>query len=169
MTEAYISLGSNIEPETNMLRAVESLSRLVRITGISTVYLTPPVGGMDQPDFLNCVIRAETDISPRELKFRVLRSVEVGLGRVRTRNRYASRTIDLDLLIYGDMVLSSPGLRLPDPDIFRRPFLAEPVRELSPGLTIPGSGRSIEEIVSSMDQKGMVAMNDFTKALRSLL
>ena len=140
MTEAYISLGSNIEPELNMLRAVQSLSRLVRVIGISTVYLTPPVGGMYQPDFLNCVIRVETDIGPRELKFRVLRSVEVALGRVRSRNRYASRTIDLDILMYGDKVLSSPGLKLPDPDIFRRPFLAEPVRELSPGLAIPGSG-----------------------------
>ena len=162
-------MGSNIEPELNMLRAVQSLSRLVKVIGISTVYRTPPVGGMYQPDFLNCVIRVETETGPRELKFHVLRSVEVALGRVRSRNRYASRTIDLDMLMYGDKVISSPGLRLPDPDIFRRPFLAEPVRELSPGLTVPGSGRRIEEVVSSMDLTKMVPMNDFTKKIRSVL
>ncbi|MCX5795294.1 MAG: 2-amino-4-hydroxy-6-hydroxymethyldihydropteridine diphosphokinase [Elusimicrobia bacterium] len=134
MTQAYIGLGSNMEPEASIPKALELLARQVRLEGLSTFRRTAPVGPAGQPEFVNGVARVSTDLPPRSLKFEVLRGIEAALGRRRGPDQYAPRTIDLDLLLYGDLVSDEPDLVLPDPDLRTRPFLAAALLELAPGL-----------------------------------
>ena len=140
MTAVYISLGSNIAPEANITRALELLAKAVRLSALSTFYRTVLVGPAGQPSFVNGVAEVRTDLGPRPLKFEVLRGIETALGRRRGPDKYAPRPIDLDLLLYGDLVVREPDLVLPDPDLRERLFLAAALRELAPGLAPPGAG-----------------------------
>jgi len=163
---AYIAVGSNIHPETNIPAALDKLMRFVRVTASSTFYRTAPLsapgtpagkgaratGGnvgatsRGDPEFLNGVWRIETGLDARALKFTVLRRIEEELGRTRGTNRYAPRTIDLDLLIYGSMAINEPDLRVPDPDIRSRPFLAVPLLQLAPDLVLADNGERLADV-----------------------
>lgn len=149
-----------------MRSALEQLIQEERLTAISMVYRTQPVGPPGQPLFLNCVVEIRTDVPPRELKLRVLRGIEARLGRVRNNDKFAARTIDLDLILYDDLVTSSIDLVLPDPDIPRRPFLAIPLYELEPGLVLPGSGLRVQDAASSLSRNSMTPLSTFTDQLR---
>ena len=166
---AYISVGSNIEPEANVARSLEILSRLVPISAVSTFYRTEPVGMPGAPVFLNGVCVVDTETQPRALKFRTLRAVEERLGRVRTEDRYAPRVIDLDILLYGDCVIDEPGLTIPDPDLERRPFLALAVLELAPELIVPGRGVPLKTITEKRSSQTYTPEVAFTTALRQRL
>ena len=131
MRSVYISIGSNINPRPNVLKALRLLSQLQTVTKISTVYRTRPELNRKQPDFYNCVIAIKTSLSPIQIKNK-LRKIEQQLGRKRTNDKFASRTIDLDLITYGNKKIKS--LNLPDPQIFQRPYLAAGLKELNPGL-----------------------------------
>ena len=135
--DAYIAVGSNIKPQDNIFDALIALKTYVTINAISNFYETPPVSGPGQPDFLNGVVKIKTDRSPREIKFDILRSIEERLGRVRSTDKYAPRTIDLDLILYGSLVIDEPDLHLPDPSICLYPFVAVPLLELAPELIMP--------------------------------
>ncbi len=100
------------------------------------------------------------------MKYHFLRRVESGLGRKRTEDKYAPRTIDLDLILYDDVVEQSEDLSLPDPQSLERPLLAIPLSELSPDLVLPGIGLSITQVMRGLTPKGMKAMKDFTEILR---
>jgi 2-amino-4-hydroxy-6-hydroxymethyldihydropteridine diphosphokinase len=169
MARTFLSMGSNIEPAENIRRALEFLCRHVRVTGISTVYLTPAEGRPEQPSYYNCVVEVETQTPPVELKYAVLRPIEESLGRKRTEDKFAARTIDLDIILYDDLIMKSDDLTLPDPQIRRRAFVALPLRELSPGLRLPGSGLSIAEIAASLPQSAMKPLKDYTEILRKEL
>jgi 2-amino-4-hydroxy-6-hydroxymethyldihydropteridine diphosphokinase len=110
------------------------------VTAVSSVRETDPVGLVDQPRFLNAVARIETDLRPPELLDRML-ATERELGRRRDGPRFGPRTIDLDLLIYGDEEIDEPGLIVPHPRLAERRFVLEPLHELDPGLVVPGRGR----------------------------
>jgi dihydroneopterin aldolase/2-amino-4-hydroxy-6-hydroxymethyldihydropteridine diphosphokinase len=166
MARAFISIGSNIEPETNVKNAVRLLGSEARILAISTVYRTEPVGPPGQPWFINCVVDIQTDLAPRELKFMLLRRIESKLGRTRGSDKFAARPIDLDLILYDELVLTTPDLVLPDPDIPQRPFLAIPLSELAPGLILPGSGQRIQEAAASLSPNAMMPLSDLTEHLR---
>ncbi len=166
MAKAFVGIGSNVDPESNIRLALNALSSIVSITGISTFYLTPPVGSTDNPPFYNGAVRIVTDLGPRELKFEALRKIEDDLGRVRTGDRYAPRTIDLDLVLYDNVVMREPGLVLPDPDVVTRVFLAAPLLELDPDLVLPG-GLRLADIASSLPLDTMKPLPDFTAALRT--
>jgi dihydroneopterin aldolase/2-amino-4-hydroxy-6-hydroxymethyldihydropteridine diphosphokinase len=160
MARAFVSIGSNIDPEENVSKAIGLLNRQVRILGISTVYVTEPVGRPEQPAYYNCVISIDTPLLPLELKRTVLRPIEDGLGRVRGEDRFSPRTIDLDLVLYEDLVIQSGELTLPDPEIRSRPFLAGPLFELAPNLIMPDSKEPIAAIAARMrgsDMKPLVA------------
>jgi 2-amino-4-hydroxy-6-hydroxymethyldihydropteridine diphosphokinase len=138
VTRAYVGLGANLgDREATMRRAIELLGDSV--VAVSSFRETDPVGYEDQPRFLNAAVALETELSPRELLDRLL-TVERELGRTRDGPRYGPRTIDLDLLLYGDAVVDEPGLRVPHPRLAERRFALEPLAELDPGLTIPGAG-----------------------------
>jgi 2-amino-4-hydroxy-6-hydroxymethyldihydropteridine diphosphokinase len=166
MVRAYIGVGSNINPAENVRNAIQLLSKEVHILGISTVYQTQPEEGLKQPQYYNCVVEIETNFSPEELRYKVLRKIEKDLGRKRSRDKYASRTIDLDLILYDDLVLKNDDFILPDPHIASRPYLAIPLYELSPELVLPGSGLYIKELASNLSREDMQALHSYTEDLR---
>jgi 2-amino-4-hydroxy-6-hydroxymethyldihydropteridine diphosphokinase len=143
MALVHIGLGANLGDRERIVQA--ALDRLDSEDGIEVVRMsslreTDPIGYTDQPRFLNGVAELETELAPRELLERLL-AVERDLGRVREGPRYGPRTIDLDLLLYGDAVVDEPGLRIPHPRMTERRFVLEPLAELEPDLVIPGRGR----------------------------
>jgi len=136
VVRAYVGLGSNLgDREGTILAAAERLGshRLSRIRE------TEPWGYPDQPWFLNAAAELETGLAPRELLEHLL-EIERGLGRTRNGPRYGPRMVDLDLLLYGDLVVAEPGLTVPHPRLAERLFVLEPLFELNAGLFIPGHG-----------------------------
>jgi len=166
VTRAFISAGSNIDPGKNIRKALIELARQVRVLGISTVYMTEPEGRPAQPKFYNCVVAVDCPMPPVELKYKVLRLIEDSLGRKRGEDKYAERTIDLDLILYGDLVVNTDAMRLPDPQILERPFIAIPLRELSPGLVLPGLNVSIDDVAGRLGASGMKPLASYTESLR---
>jgi 2-amino-4-hydroxy-6-hydroxymethyldihydropteridine diphosphokinase len=142
MPAAFIGIGSNLDDRE---RAIEDALRLLNahagidVVAVSAIRETDPVGVVDQPRFLNAAARLETRLSPRQLLDRLL-GIERELGRVRIE-RYGPRTIDLDLLVYGDEVVDEPGLRVPHPRLHERRFVLEPLNDLDPDLIVPGLGQ----------------------------
>ncbi len=142
MHTAYIGIGSNLGERAVTIRdALELLAADpdLEVEAVSAIRETDPVGVLDQPRFLNAAIRLATELAPRSLLERLL-AVEQQLGRVRSGERYGPRTIDLDLLLYGDEIVDEPGLRVPHPRLAERRFVLEPLAELDPGLVVPGLG-----------------------------
>ncbi len=166
-TTACVGIGSNIAPETNIPAALELLAGHGPILALSTFYWTPPLGGPGQPEYLNGVCVTETSRSPRELKFGVLRSIEQRLRRDRSAGKWAPRTIDLDLLLYGDRAVEEPDLVIPDPDIRSRPFLALSLLEVAPELIMPDTGLPLAIEAGSMDREGMKPDEDFSRRLNA--
>jgi 2-amino-4-hydroxy-6-hydroxymethyldihydropteridine diphosphokinase len=151
VTRAYVGLGANLGPrEVTLLRAVDLLAAEdgIEVLELSELRETAPVGVVDQPEFLNAALAVETSLAPREL-LDVLLRVERELGRVR-EERWGPRTIDLDLLVYGDETVDEPGLRVPHPRLHERRFALEPLAELEPELQIPGLG-AVSEALARLD------------------
>lgn len=171
---AYIAIGSNIDPAENVRLALQRLAKQACLTGISMVYRTAALGlpGLpqeNQPPYYNCVAEIETGIPPLELKRGLLCSIENSLGRIRSADKFAARTIDLDLIVYGDRVMDEAGLKLPDPEILERPFLAIPLYELVPDMVLAGSNRRIAEIAAGMSPDGMQPLRDYARQLRKVM
>jgi 2-amino-4-hydroxy-6-hydroxymethyldihydropteridine diphosphokinase len=146
---AFISLGSNIDPERYLPLAVERLRTLGAIVAVSAVYESPPADGSSQPDYLNAAVLLSTNLSAERLCREALPAIEAELGRVRDPdNRCAPRTIDLDLALYDDGILSIDRRRIPDPDIPRRAFLAIPLAELCEEFVVPGQQRTLSELAA---------------------
>ncbi|MGC2048890.1 MAG: 2-amino-4-hydroxy-6-hydroxymethyldihydropteridine diphosphokinase [Gallionella sp.] len=166
MARAFIAIGSNIKPAENVRAAIQCLARQTRLTGISMVYRTDALEHPEQQPYYNCVVEIETDVPPAELKHTMLRRIEKGLGRERTEDKYAPRTIDLDLIVYGDLAMDAQDIKLPDPEILDRAFLAIPLFELAPDLVLPGYGLRIGEIAEKLPQRGMEPLQDYALLLR---
>jgi 2-amino-4-hydroxy-6-hydroxymethyldihydropteridine diphosphokinase len=136
VTVAYVGLGSNLgDREAQIRHAAE----LIGARRLSSIVETEPWGYEAQPKFLNAVAEVETTLEPRALLDQLL-DVERQLGRERIGPRWGPRTVDLDLLVYGDRVLDEPGLTVPHPELAQRLFVLEPLAELAPLLVIPGFG-----------------------------
>ena len=140
---AYIGLGSNLDdPEARVRGALNSLEALpgTRLVVVSGLYRNPPMGPQDQPDYVNAVAGLLTTQRPEELLLS-LQNLERSLGRVRSEgDRWGPRVIDLDILVYGNVKQSSPGLTLPHPGISERNFVLFPLRDIAPSLLVPGQG-----------------------------
>jgi 2-amino-4-hydroxy-6-hydroxymethyldihydropteridine diphosphokinase len=142
MPTVFIGIGSNLGDRERLIADALSLVGAhegIELAAISKVRETEPVGVVDQPRFLNAAAKLETELPAREVLERLL-AVERELGRVRVE-RYGPRTIDLDLLLYGDEVIDEPGLRVPHPRLQERRFVLEPLLDLDPGLAAPGLGQ----------------------------
>ena len=151
MTRAYVGLGANLGDRERTLReAVEALGAEdgVEVLAVSTLRETDPVGVGDQPLFLNGAAKLETALSARELLDRLL-AVEQGFGRVRVPGEHGPRTLDLDLLLYGDAEIDEQGLTVPHPHLHERRFVLEPLAELNPSLVVPGRG-DVESLLSGV-------------------
>ncbi len=169
MARTFVGVGSNIEPEKNLREAVRLLARCTTIRAISTVYRTEPIGPPGQPAYCNCVLEIDTDLQPLDLKQNVLRGVETTLGRSRTNDRYAPRTIDLDLILYDDILMRANTLTLPDPDIAKRPYLVCSLAELAPDLILPGTGERISELAAPLINAAGEPLEDYTDTIRKEL
>ena len=152
MPRAYVGLGANLGDRQGSLRAaLTALDAIegIEVVAVSTVRETDPVDYLDQPRFLNAAAALDTTLAPRELLDALL-EVERSLGRMREGPRFGPRTIDLDLLLYGDESLDEPGLTVPHPRLHVRAFALEPLAELAPGLVVPGHG-SLETLLQKLD------------------
>ena len=139
---AYVGLGANLdEPADHVRRAFEDLAALphVRLTARSPLYMSAPLGPADQPDYINAAAALETQLAPLEL-LTELRGIETRHGRRRDGTRWGPRVLDLDLLLYGDLVLDSHELTLPHPSLHERAFVLYPLADIAPMLVIPGRG-----------------------------
>jgi 2-amino-4-hydroxy-6-hydroxymethyldihydropteridine diphosphokinase len=143
VTRAYVGLGANLgDRERTVRAAVDALAAedgVEVVVAVPTLRETEPVGVGQQPLYLNGVAELETTLTARELLDRLL-AVEQRFGRIRVPSEHGPRTLDLDLLLYGDEVIDEPGLTVPHPRLHERRFVLEPLAELAPGLVVPGRG-----------------------------
>jgi 2-amino-4-hydroxy-6-hydroxymethyldihydropteridine diphosphokinase len=151
-------MGSNLDdPPSQIGSALKALAALpgTRLVRCSSLYRNPPEGGRDQPPYVNAVAQIETRSGPRELLDQLL-EIERTHGRVReTLN--ASRTLDLDVALYGDRVVDEPGLVIPHPRMTVRPFVLLPLAEIAPDAVVPGKGR-VAELAATLDTTGMMKL-----------
>jgi 2-amino-4-hydroxy-6-hydroxymethyldihydropteridine diphosphokinase len=148
MADILLGLGANVgDPLRQLAAAVDALRAFVADLEVSSVYRTEPVGYADQPDFHNIVVRGRTDLAPEALLERVL-GVEREMGRERTF-RNAPRLIDVDVLAYGDRVITTERLTVPHPGIPTRGFVLHPLAEVAPGWVHPVLGKTARELLES--------------------
>lgn len=150
----YLSLGGNLgDPAKSMGAALRMLDgdADTRVTGVSSLYRTPPWGKLDQPDFLNAAAEISTGLVPRALLDLCL-DAERRLKRVR-EERWGPRLIDIDILVFGDRVIHETGLEVPHPRMLERAFVLAPLAEIAPGLVV--GGRSVADRLVAVDTSGI--------------
>jgi 2-amino-4-hydroxy-6-hydroxymethyldihydropteridine diphosphokinase len=152
VTRAYVGLGSNLGDREGTIRAAVAALAAdphIDVVAVSALRETDPVGPVEQPQFLNGALALETDLGARELLERLL-AVERRFGRVREGvPPQGPRTLDLDLLLFGDESIDEPGLRVPHPRLYERRFALEPLAELAPDVELPGLG-PVKEILAGL-------------------
>jgi 2-amino-4-hydroxy-6-hydroxymethyldihydropteridine diphosphokinase len=144
------NLGNRLE---NLQAALRSMPPAIRPLAQSPIYETSPWGYTDQPDFLNQVVLAETDLPPQRLLAR-LKSIEASLGRL-PNFRYGPRLIDLDILFYDDLVLQTPSLTIPHPHLAERAFVLAPLADLAPDLRYSAQGQTVRQLLEAVDSRGV--------------
>lgn len=158
---AYIGLGSNIDPARHLREAVECLIQQFTVWAISPVYESPALGSIGQAHYLNAAVLVETALSPRSLQ-RALLEIETKLGRIKGQDKYAARTIDLDLVLYNQAVADIDGHHIPDPTILTYPHLARTMADIAPGLVHPETGQPLAEIAAKIQTTDLVLRQDIS-------
>jgi 2-amino-4-hydroxy-6-hydroxymethyldihydropteridine diphosphokinase len=160
---AFLSLGSNIEPEANLPAAVRELARYGTILAVSRVWEASPVGFCEQANFLNAAVLLETSLDAKQIRTELIPAIERKQNRVRDpHNVNAPRTIDVDLTLFDRDVLQVDMQRIPDPDLLTRAFVAVPIAELDPDYVHPEANRTLAEIAGDFidAQSPMIARPD---------
>ncbi|MDQ7996771.1 MAG: 2-amino-4-hydroxy-6-hydroxymethyldihydropteridine diphosphokinase [Luteibacter sp.] len=156
---ALIGLGGNLgDVRARLAAAIDALGRVpgVSVGARSRFYRTPPWGNVDQPDFVNAAVAVDTAMGPHDL-LDVLLATERDFGRVRDGERWGPRTLDLDLLAYGDRTIDDERLTVPHPRIAERAFVLLPLADIAPTLTLPGIGR-VDALLGHVDAAGCVLL-----------
>jgi 2-amino-4-hydroxy-6-hydroxymethyldihydropteridine diphosphokinase len=153
MPGVYLSIGSNIDRENNISSALREIHALFGDLRLSSVYETDAVG-FEGPPFYNLTIRFESDQPVREIA-KTLREIEIRHGRTRKCVKFSGRTLDLDILLYGDLVISDAKLQIPRDDILRYAFVLEPLAEIAPGQRHPVTHESFSELWDKFDKTGL--------------
>ena len=145
----YLGLGSNLgNRQKNLDMALDLLSQRLRVKKVSAVYDSEPVGNTDQPRFLNMVCQVYTNLAPAEL-LALAKAIESKMGRI-PRGRNAPRTIDIDILLYGDQVIDTPELVIPHPRLAERAFVLIPLAEIAPDAAHPTSGKTVNQMFQEL-------------------
>jgi 2-amino-4-hydroxy-6-hydroxymethyldihydropteridine diphosphokinase len=160
VNHAYVAIGSNIRAAHNVRQAVRRLAQCCTLVAVSPIYETAPVGTIGQPSFLNAAALIETELSAAALKAQVLQAIEHALGRVRTADKNAPRTIDLDITLYNDEILDVGHRHIPDPDLLVHPHIAVPIADLAPEYRHPETGQTLREIAADMPASDLVLFCD---------
>ena len=150
-----IALGSNIEKEQNLPRAIELLREMCDVTAVSPIYETEPVGLLNQPNFWNTAVLIQTDLSASQIKQQIIGSIETKLKRVRQADKNAPRTIDADIVLFNDAVFEYDGgdgrsRPIPDPDLAKFPHVAVPVADLLPDFPHPQTGELLGDLAQRL-------------------
>jgi 2-amino-4-hydroxy-6-hydroxymethyldihydropteridine diphosphokinase len=150
----FLGLGTNLgDREANLREAKEHLSLQMKIVNESPIYVTPPWGFEDQPDFLNQVIRVCTCLEPHDLLV-YLKSIEYEMGREKTF-RYGPRLIDMDILFYGQRIIQEKTLQIPHPRLHERAFVLVPLNDIAPDFVHPVLGEKIHDLMLKVDSEGV--------------
>ena len=150
----YLGLGSNLGDRKAFLdSAISALAPAVRVRRLSPIYETDPWGYAEQNKFLNMVVEADTELEPKQLLM-ILKGIETKLGRQR-RFRNGPREIDIDVLLFDDLVFDEPGLRIPHPRLQERAFILIPLGDLAPDLQVPNIGKTVNECLTVLDKSGV--------------
>jgi 2-amino-4-hydroxy-6-hydroxymethyldihydropteridine diphosphokinase len=156
---AYIGLGSNLaSPLRQVRQAIAELAQLPasRLVAVSCIYRSHPMGPADQPDYINAVAAIETRLSPLEL-LDGLQAIENAHGRVRGSVQWGARTLDLDLLLYGDEIIAEPRLTVPHPGMAERSFVLQPLADIAPTLQLP-DGRELKALCTALGDEGLAVV-----------
>ena len=163
MIIVYIGLGSNLggdlaSPKQNITSAIDALGEIqsTHMIGASSFYESKPVGPQDQGDYINAVVKLETDLDAAKL-LDSLQAIENDHGRER-KQHWGPRTLDLDILLFGDQIIHNERLTIPHPEIGNRPFVLVPLVEIEPDCAIPEKGL-VSDLVSKVDQAGLKVMS----------
>ena len=153
--QVVIALGSNIEKEQNLPRAIELLREMCVVTAVSPIYETEPVGLLNQPNFWNTAVLLQTDLTASQIKQQLIGSIETKLKRVRQADKNAPRTIDADIVLFNDAVFAYDGgdgrsRPIPDPDLAKFPHVAVPVADLLPNFPHPQTGEPLGELAQRL-------------------
>lgn len=160
-TTVYIGLGGNLDRPAERIRAARAaIADLPGVTPLacSGLYRSAPMGPADQPDYVNAVMAINTELAPLELLDR-LQAIEHAFGRVRLGERWGPRTLDLDILLYGDAILAGDRLTVPHPGLGLREFVLYPLQEIAPDLVIPGLG-ALADLVAACPRRGLEKLGD---------
>ncbi|RME97291.1 MAG: 2-amino-4-hydroxy-6-hydroxymethyldihydropteridine diphosphokinase [Chloroflexi bacterium] len=168
---AYLSLGSNIEPEINMAKAISLLARLTRLVAVSSVWETPAIGRPEQANYLNAAAIVQTPLDAGNLKRQILAAIERNLGRVRTKDKFAARPMDIDIIFFNTDVLDVGRRHIPDREVLERAFVAVPLAEIAPDYRHPETGQLLAEIAEQFDisQDNMSIRPDVSRQLARLV
>ncbi|ELP5728123.1 2-amino-4-hydroxy-6-hydroxymethyldihydropteridine diphosphokinase [Vibrio vulnificus] len=156
MITVYIAIGSNLaDPVVQAKSAIEALKQLPksRFLCTSRLYSSTPMGPQNQPDYINAVAAIETELTPLEL-LNCTQAIELDQGRVRKEERWGPRTLDLDIILYGDEVIDSERLTVPHYGMKEREFVLYPLAEIAPNLTLP-DGTELSQLLTSVDRNGL--------------
>lgn len=156
MITAYIAIGSNLsDPVAQAQKAIEALRHHphIELTACSSLYSSTPMGPQDQPDYINAVAQIQTQLSPLEL-LDCTQAIELEQGRVRKEERWGPRSLDLDILLYGDQIIDSPRLTVPHYGMKVREFVIYPLFEIAPNLSLP-DGTELESLLKTVDRNGL--------------
>lgn len=156
MTKVYIAIGSNLsDPETQALNAISALKTLPKseFVAASSLYSSTPMGPQNQPDYINAVAVIDTELTPIEL-LDCTQAIELEHGRVRKEERWGPRTLDLDILLYGNEVIDSERLTIPHYGMKEREFVLYPLAEIEPNLQLP-DGAELTKLLKQVDRNGL--------------
>ena len=156
MSLTYIGLGSNLsDPQAQICSALDKLKKLeqCKVTLVSSLYFSRPMGPQDQPDYMNAVVALETSLSAIEL-LEQLQSIEKNAGRVRKDNRWGARVLDLDILLFDQQIINTERLTIPHYGLKSREFVLLPLAEIAPNLVLPDCD-SIQELANQIDNNGL--------------
>lgn len=157
---AYIGLGSNLsKPIEQVKSAIDNIANIAqsRISSVSSLYLSKPMGPQDQDDYINAVLALETSLSAIEL-LDALQAIENAAGRVRKENRWGARILDLDIILFGNEIINTQRLTIPHYGMCEREFVLLPLAEIAPELVLP-SGQSVKLLSQNIANNAMVKLN----------